>query len=103
MSQTLRPVASLPEQSERHAHRALSSCELLRQVDVCARLGISDQTWMRWRAARRTPEAVVMPSGRLKWRADDIDALAGKPVERPGRRYFASVYRHGQKSDGGAA
>lgn len=75
---------------------ASTAPELLRQVDVCARLWISDQTWLRWRAAKRTPDAVVMPSGRLRWRREDIDRLAGVvPVEEPAARsrYFGSIYR----------
>lgn len=40
---------------------------------------------MRWRKAGRTPEAVTLPSGRRKWRREDIDTLAGKPVARVSR------------------
>lgn len=100
MSGNLRDLqleATTTQQSECRSNGSLASSELLRQVDVCQQLGISDQTWMRWRAAGLTPEAVVMPSGRLKWRRADIDRLAGKPEERPGRRlHFGSV--HGRKS-----
>lgn len=72
-----------------------SAPELLTQTQVCARLGISDATWWRWRTAKRTPDAVVLPSGRLKWRREDIDRLAGAVVEDPlpaRRRYFQSAY-----------
>jgi predicted DNA-binding transcriptional regulator AlpA len=62
--------------------------DLLRQIDVCARLGISDQTWMRWRKAGRVPDAVVLPSGRLRWRRDDIERLAGAPTTVTSRNYF---------------
>lgn len=59
--------------------------DLLNQRQVCGKFGISDQTWIRWRKAGRTPAAVTLPSGRLKWRRDDIDAMAGKPVPRVSR------------------
>lgn len=91
----LEPTAAEPQQPHRHADRA----DLLSQTQLCRVLGISASTWIRWRASKLTPEAVVMPSGRLKWRREDIDALAGKPVERPGRRYFAAVHRHGAKGN----
>lgn len=68
--------------------------DLLTQVEVCRRLGISDETWMRWRKAGKAPEGVTMPSGRVKWRTADIDRLTHTPTERTGsRRYFGSVYR----------
>jgi predicted DNA-binding transcriptional regulator AlpA len=98
MNRHLQAPTPDPQQPDRNHDRALPVCELLTQVQVCAQLGISDQTWIRWRAARRTPEAVVMPSGRLKWRRVDIDALAGKSVEPSGRRYFASGSRHKRNS-----
>lgn len=69
--------------------------DLLTQVQVCRRLGISDQTWMNWRKAGRAPEPVVLSSGRRKWRAVDIDDLIGRAERRPGsaarpvsRHYF---------------
>lgn len=95
MKRRLQPVPASAQQTDRDADRP----DVLSQVEVCARLGISDQTWMRWRAAKRTPDAVTMPSGRLKWRTADIDALAGTEPERPGRRRFfqsASVTQHGE-------
>lgn len=59
--------------------------DLLTQEQVCRRLGISADTWTRWRKALRTPACVTLPSGRRKWRREDIDALAGKPVARVSR------------------
>lgn len=64
------------EQADRDAH----SADLLTQTQVCARLGISDETWRRWRKAGRTPEQVQLP-GRPRWRRRDIDRLVG-PVTR---------------------
>jgi predicted DNA-binding transcriptional regulator AlpA len=71
--------------------------ELLTQVQVCQRLGISDQSWMRWRKAGRTPEAVTLPSGRLKWRVSDIDALTRVPERSARRRHFASAREGGAR------
>ena len=83
-----------PDLDPQPAHRRMDGPDLLRQIDVCRILGISDQTWMRWRKAGRTPDAVTLPSGLRKWRRSDIEALAGRPLESSGRRrYFASVYR----------
>lgn len=67
--------------------------DLLSQVEVCRRLGISDQTWMRWRKAGRTPAAVTLPSGRLKWRLTDIDAITRSvtPAVAPRRRHFGKA------------
>jgi predicted DNA-binding transcriptional regulator AlpA len=67
--------------------------DLLSQIEVCRRLGISDQTWMTWRKAGKTPEAITLPSGRRKWRVSDIDVMVGRPIERAGRRYFAAARR----------
>jgi len=77
------------EQPQGHHH----SPDLLTQVQVCARLGISDQTWMRWRKAGRTPEPVTLPSGRRKWRQEDIERLVGAPQPIARRHYFGAV-RH---------
>jgi len=90
-----RALESVPA-SAQQSKRYRDGADLLTQVQVCAQLGISDQTWMRWRAARRTPEPVTLPSGRLKWRREDIDRLAGRPVLVGGpRRYFGSVRGRG--------
>lgn len=87
----LESASAHPEQ----AHGDSDGPDLLRQIDVCARLGISDQTWMNWRKAGRTPEPVRMPSGRLKWRREDIDAITRRRRAEPPRRYFQSASRHG--------
>jgi hypothetical protein len=89
--QPLEPTAPHPQQPQRDT----DGPHLLRQVDVCRRLGISDQTWMNWRKAGRTPEAIVMPSGLLRWRVVDIARLEGTPVEpERGRQYFQAARRH---------
>lgn len=74
---------------------------LLRQFEVCARLEISDQTWMRWRALKaqgaenyqHLPEPVALP-GVKRWKEADIDALRDyRPIAQP-RKYFGSHRRH---------
>lgn len=73
--------------------------DVLTQVRVCARLGISDETWRRWRVARKTPEAIRMPNGRLVWRTADIDRMVGQePARSSGRRFFASASLHAVQS-----
>jgi predicted DNA-binding transcriptional regulator AlpA len=70
---------------------ARNTADLLTQKQVCQRLGISEDTWTRWRKAQRVPEAVTLPSGRRKWRVADIDAmLQVRPVSAR-RRFFSSV------------
>ena len=76
------------------ASRRSDGPDLLTQKQVCQRLGISPDTWTRWRKAGHVPEAVTLPSGRRKWRVADIDAffLRGRAIESaPRRRYFRSV------------
>jgi len=91
-----RALESVPA-SAQQSKRDRDGADLLTQVEVCRILGISDASWMRWRAARRTPEPVTLPSGRLKWRREDIDRIAGKPVLVGGpRRYFGSVAIRGR-------
>jgi predicted DNA-binding transcriptional regulator AlpA len=65
--------------------------ELLTQVEVCARLGICDETWMRWRKAGRVPAPVTLPSGRLKWRRDDIDRVTRTTRPEPRRAFFGGA------------
>jgi predicted DNA-binding transcriptional regulator AlpA len=62
--------------------------DLLTQEQVCRKLGISNDTWTRWRKAGRTPKAVELPSGRRKWRREDIDRLAGAPAASRVSRFF---------------
>lgn len=88
MKRTLQAVPSHPQQADRHT----DTPDLLSQTEICANSGISVQTWWRWRQAGLVPEAVVLPSGRLKWRREDIDRLFRKrPTAAPLRRYFTSV------------
>jgi predicted site-specific integrase-resolvase len=67
---------------------------LLSGIDICRRLGISDETWRRWRAAGKAPAPVGLP-GRPRWRVVDIDAFTQQAVPaRPShRRYFAAAAR----------
>lgn len=88
----LQPIDLDAQQPTREGHGP----DLLTQVQVCARLGISNTTWMRWRKAGRTPHAVRLPSGRLKWRASDIAGLVSRSEERStGRRYFGTARKSG--------
>ena len=83
MKRAFQPVAASAQQ----AHRDSDGPDLLGQTEVCRRLGISDETWRRWRRAGRVPAPVQMPSGRLKWRAADLAVLLG-PRPEPRRRFF---------------
>jgi predicted DNA-binding transcriptional regulator AlpA len=76
--------------SETHPRRR-NACDLLTQVQVCDRLGISADTWTRWRKAGRVPDPVTLPSGRRKWRVSDIDALLQVRATSGRRRFFGSV------------
>lgn len=101
----LESPSALTEQPQGDPHVTRGTCDLLRQVDICAYLGITADTWISWRKAGLTPEAVVYPSGRLRWRRADIEALiTGKVLAphvedgRPRRRYFKSLSRHAEKN-----
>jgi predicted DNA-binding transcriptional regulator AlpA len=68
---------------------------LLSQIQVCRRLGISDETWRRWRAAGRVPVPVAVPGARLRWRVVDIERLEAGEVVTSGRRsFFGGARRH---------
>jgi predicted DNA-binding transcriptional regulator AlpA len=70
---------------------------LISGTEICRRLGISDETWRRWRAAGKAPAPIGLP-GRPRWRVSDIDAFTQQavPVRPSHRRYFAAarVVRH---------
>ena len=87
--QLLQPARIEPQQPREEAHVPRTAPDLLTQGQVCRMLGISDETWRRWRAAGRTPQQVDLP-GHPRWRRDDIEALAGQPVAG---RYFRSIHR----------
>lgn len=67
---------------------------LLTQTEICRRLGICDETWRKWRAAKRVPLPVPNIPGAKRWRLSDIEDF-----ERglfTGRRvYLASARRAG--------
>jgi predicted DNA-binding transcriptional regulator AlpA len=63
-------------------------CELLRVVDICARLGVSDETWRRWRLNGLAPTPVRLP-GRPRWRVEDIEAFK-RGLLGTGRRFFSA-------------
>lgn len=79
--------------------------DLLSQPQIARRLGISTDTWLRWRKAGLVPEAVVLPSGRRKWRREDIDEMAGEPATVTGRsqlRHTRSLRVVGRPQKGGS-
>lgn len=51
----------------------LDGPEFLRQSDICRWLGISDETWRRWRQAGRVPRPVDLP-GAPRWSRRDLEA-----------------------------
>lgn len=93
MNRALEPRAAEPQQPARDEHASLQRPELLTQIQICRRLGISDETWRRWRKRRLTPEPVEMP-GRPRWRASEIDQFTrGRRVEQGHRAFFRSSVR----------
>jgi hypothetical protein len=67
---------------------------LLTQIQICRRLGISDETWRRWRVARRVPAPVPNVPGRPRWTLAAIQEFEAGMGQRGGRRaYFQSARR----------
>lgn len=48
--------------------------ELFTVEEVCRRLGISADTWYKWRARRITPRLIRLPNGSYRVRAADLAA-----------------------------
>jgi hypothetical protein len=72
----------------------IAAPSLIRQAHICLRLGISDETWRRWRAAGLVP-APVTTHGRPRWRVVDIERIEAGEVVIPGRRsFFGGARRH---------
>lgn len=80
----LEPV---PPPAQPDDHVASDPPETITQLRICRRLGISDETWRRWRKAGLTPRPVAMP-GRPRWLVSDIEAFKRGRVAVPGRRQF---------------
>jgi excisionase family DNA binding protein len=53
--------------------------DLLTSTEVAARLGVSDETVRRWADTRRITH-IRFPSGQLRFRPEDVDAIL-RPVE----------------------
>ena len=68
--------------------------DFVRQFQICAELGISDETWRQWVRRGLAPAPVVMP-GRPRWRRADIDRFKQGRSEAVsgGRVHFASAVR----------
>lgn len=47
---------------------------LLSDVEVASRLGVSLATVRKWRAAKRGPEFIKLPSGSVRYRPRDVTA-----------------------------
>lgn len=59
-------------------HSDRHSADLYTQIQICRRLGISDESWRRWRARGITPPKVELP-GHPRWRVVDVEAfIAGR-------------------------
>lgn len=79
----LQSTATHPEQAQGHPNRS----DLMRQFEICARFGISDETWRQWRKSDPTMPAPVSLRGRPRWRVQDIDDyMAGRSAGL--RHYF---------------
>lgn len=78
-------------QGNRHAHAG--GCEVIRQMEICRRYGISDDTWRRWRQAGLVPEPLDRP-GRPRWRTAEIEAWW-----RGERRYFGSHLKQSRRAE----
>jgi hypothetical protein len=76
----LQPATADPQQAHRDDHGA----EVLTQIQICRRLGISDETWRRWRKAGLTPPQLELP-GHPRWRWADVESCMARR-ERPTRR-----------------
>jgi predicted DNA-binding transcriptional regulator AlpA len=86
----LKPVPSRVEQQARPTHRANQT--VLRQMEICERLGISDESWRRWVRSGRAPQPLPnFPKLRPRWSVRAIeDFERGLGVQR----YFGSARRH---------
>ena len=65
---------------------------LLRQGEICRRLGISDDRWRRWPDSGRAPAPVPgLPKRRPRWRLEDFE----RGIVTTGRRFLTSARRRG--------
>lgn len=92
MKHALESRAAQAEQSQRDQRVSPQSPELVTQKAICQRLGISDETWRRWRQSGRAPAPAPWPlsSHRMpRWRRAVIDAFVASRGE--GRSYFKTA------------
>jgi len=68
---------------------------VLRQFQICQRLGISDETWRRWVRCGRAPAPLDgFPIERPRWSVQSIEAFErGLRQARPGRRDYFTAHR----------
>lgn len=88
MKRALQAATALSEQPQRDPHGA----DLLRQYEICALFGISDETWRRWRQRGRTPAPVDLP-GVPRWRRADVEALLERVKSNKTRQFFQTANR----------
>lgn len=74
-------------------HRDAVGVQVLRQFEICQRLGISDDTWRAWRKARKVPAPVPNVPGRPRWRVKDIEDFARGLYGAGHRVYFGAARR----------
>jgi len=71
MKRALQAASAHAQQPQGHG----DGPDVLTQTQICRRLGLSDETWRRWRARGITPPRVALP-GHPRWTRADIDAFA---------------------------
>jgi hypothetical protein len=85
--ESLHPEIAQPIRSK---DRVTQTPDLLNGIQVCRRLGISDETWRRWRKSDPACPRPVGVAGHPRWEVADIVRY------KAGSRFFASVRRRSQ-------
>lgn len=70
-----RAATTTPCRSCRLANRKVKTVadRLLSVDEVCAELNVARSTWNEWRAKRKAPECVTLPSRSLRVRRSELD------------------------------
>lgn len=91
--QALEPRAAEAQQPSRYQHVAGQPADLVRQFEICAAFGISDETWRRWVKRGDAPKPVDLP-GRPRWRRADVERFKqGRRLAEGHRTFFGSAVR----------